>query len=417
LNLKWRPAAHAASVAARGALTTLLGCIPDPPLDSPSSPPPSEAGAAGPVAGYCGDGFIDPVAGEQCDPGTIPGEGGIAGCSSDCQVECPGGLVWNRNNHCYQMAGTAFALQTDTFGFPSAAGLCQSEGSHVVTFASQDELEAVVGQFDAGTFWVGLQTGSAGYDSVVPYEPGWSATCPGCFAVTSDAGLAPYSDPLADGGTANCVAAPGDPTQPWQQYPCSMTPRFRSAPVQVICEFEPVGRRSTPCEAGTCIDVVATYLTKRYVFVENSLSADDAASSCATLGGTLVVLETPEEREQLWLELSRLTAVSPGAIWIGMSEVEGAGGQSPWQWDDGESELAYPSPWGDMQPARGRPFGSPRNPGGSFTTRRAFLWHQSGEDDTLAHNDYPFAALPYVCELAVDTVAEAQSAPGEAGAN
>ena len=396
----------AACGVAGGATASVASCIPD----LPSEPPHSDAGVLAAPAGYCGDGYIDPAAGEECDPGVTPGDAGIAGCTATCKVDCSGGWIWPNNLHCYQAIGTAWSAKNPVYGFQPATNLCQARGpgnAHVVTFASDEEFQAVTGALDAGTFWVGLSLGTPGYASFAMYEPGWSTSCSGCFARTvgPDAGLTPYLDGSApaDAGPVECVIASSQPQQPWQQYPCALTPSpRRPSPVSVICEFEPVGRRSMPCEAGTCIDLAVTHGSKRYVYQERAASADQAEAACSALHGHLVVLQSSDEREQLWRELSQVVS-QPREVWIGLAQVGGTPRQRPtWQWDDNQPAQAYASEWGDLQP-------TPRslNPALATTTTRAYLQHASPVspapyDDTLAHNDNgSVSMLPYVCQIPV----------------
>jgi hypothetical protein len=358
-----------------------VACIPDLPSD-----PPALAG------GFCGDGIIDLDA-ETCDPGPGAGDAGLAGCGANCQVQCPDGAVlWSSNNHCYQRVARARSLSQASFA-------CLG-GSHVVTFASEEEFQQVEPLADARPFWVGLDMAPSRYNSVAPFEPGWSLTCPGCYA-HADGGLPQFPDSSTEGGPEDCIVALPDPQLPWQQYPCS---GIGSRSLDVVCELEPAGRTSKPCEAGICIDVVKTYGAKHYVYQPNHVRADDAKQACAALGGRLVVLKSRDEREQIWRELSRLAA-PPSAFWIGLSQVStGSYRVAPsWAWDDGtlaDGPGAYPSEWGDQQPISTR--------SGTATTR-AFLWHQQppAPDDTLARNDQVLTTLPYVCEITADTLAAA----------
>jgi hypothetical protein len=346
---------------------------------------PAATAAAVSAESSCNDGYIDLSIGEQCDPGPAPGDAGLAGCTAQCTVQCPGGFVWARNNHCYvPAAGTAATLDME------AITKCAAMGGHVVTFASESEFQAVARTFDAGAFWVGLEPADPAYDSVVAYEPGWSATCSGCFAHTDDPTVALVrSDVEPEAGTADCVeGVTGADAGPWLRYPCTGAP-----PLHVICEREPVGVQSEQCDAGVCLDVVATFGTKHYVYEDQPASPDAAQQTCQSLGGRLVTLDTRDEREQLWLQLSRLTeSPSPSAIWIGLSL--GRDGGSGWTWDDGEPVDARPSPWGDREPH------APTD----TTSPRAYLEHFATPplDDTLARNEAPpVAALPFVCEILV----------------
>jgi len=155
-----------------------------------------------------------------------------------------------------------------------------------------------------------------------------------------------------------------------------------------------MGRLSSACDAGFCFDLVWTWGAKHYVFVSTPASADAAAAQCKAMRGTLVVLESRDEREQLWSELGRLPGVvAPGAIWIGLSLRKGgdASNAADWVWDDDASPDAYASPWGEKQPRLG-------------TAPRAYLVNNPGPptllDETLARDVLDVAA-PFVCQLPV----------------
>jgi hypothetical protein len=353
----------ACTAVAAGAALVVQACLPD----LPGAPAPTTDG------GTCGNGYVDLDKHEECDPG--PGAvNGAGGCNAGCTMDCPGGYVWPSNHHCYFVSTPSPQL------LPTSC----AEPSHVVTFASESEVDAVysfLALFDGGMrkddpFWVGLSNELA-YVSLVDYEPGWDPRCSGCFAHTDDAQapLPPFDagpDALAEG----CVASPSQPDGgSWVQYPCQRMPRTRT-----ICENEPVGAQWKPCDAGVCIELVITYLKKRYVYQPAPVMADQAVHNCEAIGGRVVVLQSRDEREQLWKQLSQFN-VPPTAVWVGLS-VSDAGapdGGTTWVWEDGtildNSPNAYPPPWGDNEP----------HPNGSLT--RAFMAYvMTSRDNTLAHN-------------------------------
>jgi hypothetical protein len=386
-------------------------CIPDLPTDDPPARSTSTE--------TCGDSVIDLDAGEQCDPGPGAGDAGLGGCSPACQMDCEGGLTWVRNNHCYQWVSAGASPLQAVSG--SANALCQRLNGHVVTFASEAEFRAVGPLVDAGLFWVGLSADPTSSPGAVIYrpvtqslrEPGWSRNCPGCFAHTVDASapLAVYPGVPSDGGPASCVVASADPQEPWQQFPCAVAATMRHyLPLPgVVCEREPLGRLSRPCEAGTCFDLVATHGSKHYVYESAPVSANQARSGCLALGGRLVVLQSSDEREQLWHELAQLT-IEPFAVWIGLSLVGTPANrrQLVWQWDDNTAADAYPTEWG---------VGQPLATNYTNSSTRAFLWEQQQQlpnsDNTLAHNDQN-GPLPYVCEITAQTLAAAAPPFGDA---
>jgi hypothetical protein len=340
--------------------------------------PPDRQAPASASASTCGDGIIDLTRNEQCDPGTGASEAGARGCSADCKVQRPGGFVWDHNDHCYRLAQPVARTFSST-GNNSATSLCANvPNGHVVTFASDEEYAAVedyAAEAGAGLFWVGMWQAPGRYVSVSADEPGWSPACSGCYAYTpTPTAELPKASALApDGG---CVMADLRRTT-WLQFPCTTVQDPRA-----LCESEPAGHHFASCDGGgdTCIDLVITHGRKQYVFVNHKSTADDAAAYCATLGrGTLVVLESRDEREQLWHELAALGA---SQVWIGLTR----GDAGTWTWSDGmepDATLPYPSPWAILEPANGT---------------HAYLDLRPGIDDTLAHST-PAMQLPFVCQI------------------
>ena len=369
---------HGALVGA--ALAAAGACIPDLP---PDQAPPAPA----PVVdqGHCGDGYIDLAAGEQCDPPVAPDAGSL-GCSDHCTVICSG-LRWPHNDHCYElMSAAATALQGE------ASSRCANlpGGGHVVTFASEGELDAVtryLADAGAGPFWVGLWQAPDKFNSVNAYEPGWSPTCPGCYAHTSDA-----EGPAAAlrGGRRQSDGARlrRGFRRSRRRHPGLSTPAAAPRPFAWSASTSPkasIRRRARPGSASISWPRIPP---RRTCTKSSPLSWTDAEARCRGLGGSLVVLQSRDEREQLWLELSRLS-IPPARVWIGLSPGPvdaGDAGAVTWIWDDGTSADApdaYPSPWGVGQPAGPTP---------------AFLSHSTTQppvDDTLAHHgfDGPHAAV------------------------
>jgi hypothetical protein len=386
LRLKGTVAGAAACLAAcaTGAWVAVAACIPDLPPDASSAADASldadaAVEAAPPSPPRCGDGIIQLDRGEHCDPGlTLAPDASSQSCTGDCQIVCsasPAGFVWSENDHCYSFDG-----QEATSLDQQAVGRCTA-GSHVVTFASEDEFQAAVANLQPGAFWVGLDpvVGSTNqYTPLALFEPGWDPTCTGCYAHSVDAAA-----PLP-GGPQSCVEALSDAAS-WQQYPCD-----DAGKIHVVCEREPTGVHSQSCDAGVCIDLVWTHAQKRYVFVSTKTSGDDAETQCAALGGTLVVLQSRDEREQLWHELAHMAGrTPPGSIWIGLSLRGGA-----WVWEDDASPDAYPPPWGDKQPGGN----------GSRAYLVETLMPPTPVDTTLAKNDVDaLTLLPFVCQVPAST--------------
>jgi hypothetical protein len=363
----------------------VLACIPDlPSLSAPDGEggAPDVATETTPPPGgpRCGDGIIQLDAGEQCDPNKVLAADATSGaCTADCKVVC-GGAVWPENNHCYALQAKGATALLDT----AAVDECTAVGGHVVTFASDEELAFVLTNLKVvRPFWVGLDPAQLGfpdeYTSFVTYEPGWSSTCSGCYLHGPDA------SPLSGDAGSGCVEAVEDGGF-WEQYPCNQDDGGK---LDVVCEREPVGVLSQRCDGGLCIELVWTQGRKRYLYVSKQATFDDAEQNCGDLGGSLVVLETRDEREQLWHEIDRSGSVPPAsptfAFWIGLSRQAGT-----WTWDDGQPVGVYASPWGDGQP--------------DGTSSHAYLTWTSANplpvDQTLAKDDLgDQATLPYVCQF------------------
>jgi hypothetical protein len=370
-----------------------VACIPDLPADAPRDAASSDAGAAEALAfdalSLCGNGIIDLDAGEQCDPAPNAGSPSYTGCTGECQMDCPDGHVGAANHHCYEFAASTQVLET-------AENTCSTLSAHVVTFVSSAEVSDVtqwLDTLDSGAFWVGLQ-GSASapsqYTSLADVEPGWSTTCSGCFARVDDAG-APFPLFAADAGspTASCVATGTAADATYARAACSAP-----APFGVVCEHEPAGQLHVPCDGGVCIQVVATYGLKQYLYVSELVTATQARASCRALGGRLVVLRSREEREELWHELATLTS-PPSSIWIGLGQSGvstisdgGTANDVAWVWEDGMPVGTYPSPWGANEP---KP---------DTTGAWAYESAAGTVDTTLAFADaHPASARTFVCEF------------------
>jgi hypothetical protein len=377
-----------ACAAGAGAAVAAVACIPDLPGDQPA-----DAAEAAPP-GHCGDGITQLDLGEQCDPGPIPPGSSLGGCTSDCKVDCPGGYAWPANYHCY----TRYPKTTGSL-FGQALQYCRGVGGHVVTFASEEEFQEVVrelqlSQSNPPAFWVGLQPDPEGPNEYTPFaalEPGWSPTCSGCFVHSDDA-----SAPLP--GAPGCVQALADLDASWQQSPCT-----DAGKIHVICEREPPGALSDRCDAGVCFDLAWTFGTKHYVYVRPVATADQAEAHCASLGGTLVVLRSRDEREQLWHELQRMPVPTPDSVWIGLSS-DDAGN---WMWDDEAGVDAYPSPWGASKP---------NSVGTRARVSQLPLDQPPPLDNTLADNDINSqTTLSFVCQVPAGVEAGDAGDAGDAG--
>ena len=203
------------------------------------------------------------------------------------------------------------------------------------------------------TYWVGLVRSNdlGAYTSNHFEEPGFpippaNGSCSGCFGVGADAGVFP-SEVVEAGAPTDCIASSDGG---WVQVPC--IPADAGAPTTrtTICEREPVGVRAEDCIGGFCFTLASTAGKKRYLVAVGMTDPDTAAQSCAGFdGGSLVILESREEREQLAHEIrAHYSDLSTQKVWIGLTEDGGA-----WIWDDGPvatDDAGRALPWGNAQP-------------------------------------------------------------------
>jgi hypothetical protein len=315
-------------------------CLPELSPLPPAKEEESPVEASTPFNG-CGDGIIATSddggdAGESCDPGGIT----AAGCTPECSISCLG--VIGPSGHCYFL--------TEPSDYANARNNCSAAGGHVVTIGSEAEA-ALVGAFvDGGSYRVGLTLDNALFAAYKPdlEEPGWpqaQTSCSGCFAEGADdagqfAELAPDS-----GLDHHCLVAAGGR---WLQVACDES----DAGIQTVCEREPIGQRSQPCGGPLCATLASTAGRKRYVISLSPATAEQADLSCSGYeGGSLVVFESREEREELAREIrALLPALEQHPVvtaWIGLAKTDDA-----WRWDDGRPEDAgRPLPWANAQPA------------------------------------------------------------------
>jgi hypothetical protein len=383
--------ALAAVVVLAGAAAALLAagaCLPD--LAAIGAEDASFESSTAPFQG-CGDGVIATLddggdAGESCDPG--PDAGAVPGCSA-CQINCDEGRGDPKTGHCYFVAGAATT-------YAAASAQCTAARAHLVTFVSEDEVELVreIAADESG-YWVGLArkdselSGAYGPDRLE--EPGFpyplapvdaaAGPCPGCFGVgvDPDAGVFPVDDASASGAASLCVASRAGS---WLQVPCN-----GSVNRPTVCEREPAGLRGQPCgNDGICFTVAQTAGAKTYLVVVSAADPITAATTCGFLdGGSLVILDSREEREQLAHEIAARYPGVEQPLWIGLHADGGA-----WTWDDGLAAAAggtRPLPWGNAQPMN------------AASNARAFLRVGASTYDTqLAYADDGGASHLFVCQ-------------------
>lgn len=361
-----------ASAAGLAGLALVAACLPDLGPVELATEKPETGPEPSVVTSACGDGVIATLddggdAGESCDPGEAGAGASFLGCAS-CRVACDG-VVDPATDHCFFDAGTADS-------FFSARLRCEDLGAHVATFASAREARLL----GPGAHWVGLvqrEEAQRAYFPERPDEPGWP--CPGCFAERGDAGPGPGFEPLPSRPSGICVASVDGV---WRAVACD----DGGAAYATICEREPLGRRGQACGGAICFTLPRTAGEKTYVLFASSEPPEIAAQTCRSYpGGSLVLLDSAEEREQLAREVLKFL---PGEIattlWIGLALNQGT-----WRWDDGAPESSRPPVWGQNQPA---------GPGAG----RAFLRMREGFVDTqLAFSeDKREARRPFVCQRA-----------------
>ena len=369
-----------------GALAAAVACLPDLAAIAAEDAP-FEAGAP-PFRG-CGDGIIETLddggdAGESCDPGS---DASVPGCER-CRITCEGALD-PVSHHCYFLADAATS-------YGQAATNC-GQRAHVVTFASDDEV-ALVNRVavDPAGYWIGLARSPlvlGAYQANRTEEPGFpylpllatgpsgAGPCPGCFGIGADpeAGVFPLADVDASETLADtaCVASRGGT---WFRVPCN------SGPVRsTVCEREPPGARAQDCIGGFCFSLPQTHGQKTYLVAVSAADPDTAALTCGGLdGGSLVVLATSQEREQLAHEIVLRYPNETPELWIGLVDDGGV-----WSWEDGvaaDAATGRPLPWGNAQPKAG-------------AGARAFVRVGVGAYDTqLAHADDAKTPRLYVCQ-------------------
>jgi hypothetical protein len=331
------------------ALGVALSCLPDVEIPTVTAPK------------ACGDGVVEIALDEQCDPGD--GGAGAVGCTSDCRIDCDGGVADPWRHHCYYSIPPKSSLQ-------SAQQSCGADNGHLVTFGSINELGFVTSSvLDAAAAWIDLQrNGDAGEYSTSNGETGFSSKCPGCWAQQNNGMFV-----AGDAGGGPCLAFTRDLQGAWFTIPCSLG--IFSLPV--ICEREAPGRAAGPCEAGTCMEVAATANTSAYV-VGGKKTFDDASAACKAMGGGLLVLESPEEREDV---ARALAAAGIGDVWVDLSATQ----PGSWTWGVNVPLASLPNPWAEGEPAA--------------STGHGFLSMDTRYDTRLVHVDTMGNMHAFVCEI------------------
>jgi cysteine-rich repeat protein len=318
---------------------------------------------------------------EQCDDGNRVEDDG---CTSTCVRNCEqlGGVERPATRSCYFLKETSVSPD-------EAEQRCAAAGNqaHVLTVGSEKEagfirdsvLPVLLSNVSVSEVLLGMKLNSdnARWFSLVPGEPGWSATmpCPGCYQNWDK--LPPEVDATNHTAVLSRSAS-------WQWVVRPDTGKYA-----LVCERDLPGLPKNLCgqdpEAGSC-DPEKTYEWNpywtpdskvRYRVVVQSKSFEDARSACQSWaqGADLVALRSEDERAQIvrFVVLSRLAE----GFWIGLQR-----NGSDWTWV-GDSTAAEWIPWSSANPSGG-------NVGEVVTT--------DGFDTNLVQAVSSGAAVPsYVC--------------------
>jgi hypothetical protein len=325
------------SMVALAAGSVLTACLPDLRVF------PAETSGA-----RCGDGFVEIVSSsldEACDPG----QSGAPGCSSTCRIVCEG-AVTTATRHCYFVAGAVAS-------YAEASEACRAASAHLVTFSGDDEVQSVRELSLSSRYWVGLlKDGTGVYATDAREEPGFPVVpargpCSGCYArAAADSTFPDYPGTTGDLG---CLVASQGLGSAWLRVPCTIASSLPTgttgtplAPFDALCEREPPGARAEACTGGVCIHLPFT--EKRYLLVSAPASSADAVATCQGLGGSLVVFDSHEEREELAREIARFSP-ELGSFFIGLSRAPQA---TAFVWEDGraDDESVRPRVWAEREP-------------------------------------------------------------------
>lgn len=275
------------------------------------------------------DGYLDDA--EECDDGNA--EDGD-GCDTTCHVECRSPAVKDpRTAHCYFVSPPAKSAA-------EARDLCRSEGGAQLVTIRSDAERAVVAQLLAGR--------GAGARFHTAYA--LSASSESTLGVISSAIPSPnnlYREPGVLFGTTSglpvlcsgCypVSPPGPGTfVAGARLVIGIDGAFAvesaDAALPGACERIPVGAPQNRCPGALCPAGANTDFTHgayRYTYVSTPVARAAAEAACASLGATLLVLATEEEREDVVRYFGG--ALSATGAWVGLKR----GTDLVWRWADG----------------------------------------------------------------------------------
>jgi len=322
-------------------------CLPD--LD------PALLETSGGCVGQSPNEIVDP--GEQCDDGNVVADDG---CSAGCVLECEGWID--------DLTGTCYLPIARSTAATEAKDRCEGlagKNAHVLTIHGDRE-QLLVSKWAASVgyeqVFAGLATGDRiTWTSLAPREPGWIADgCPGCYA--------PWAGGVPDLGRVAIM----DKAASWSWRAVELNGVY-----DLICERARAGKPFNECRSPECDPVTTTELTwgdHRYRIVSSAVHYEAASNACAAWGGSLLVIDSVEEREMI------VRFGPTPRFWIGLTRAAGGGA---WTWADGKNEADRKIPWGSLEAGA------------------AALWGVvvvSAEFDTgLVQPANNLVALPYVC--------------------
>ncbi|XP_078493515.1 uncharacterized protein LOC100176392 isoform X1 [Ciona intestinalis] len=242
---------------------------------------------------------------------------------------CPDGWYgWSNATFCYQI--NEMTDPTQQLNWETAKLHCESQGANLASIHSKQEetiiTTGVTGADQSYAFWIGLKRQDDGM-------MGWSDKTPLSFTDWGN------DEPNNHNGREECTEAYLSPdSQYWNDLNCDAARNW-------ICKVErgkdllpaftpPTGTLS-PQICGSDVEWVAytssyTQQQKCYYFANSPVKSWKSANDyCATLGGSLVTIQTLDEQEFV---TARGTKTGINALWIGMVQ-DGMNG--PYIWIDG----------------------------------------------------------------------------------
>jgi cysteine-rich repeat protein len=296
---------------------------------------------------------------EECDDGNILEDDG---CTPGCLLSCEG-LLDAETGTCYFIGSPEVELMNafsrcDGFGGGAYPLSIRSDRERdlLIPWLEQTSLQVVL----AGLY---VEDNMLTWRATAPEHPGWSASCPGCYAWWAD------SEPQPVGPKRVAVMRKDDG---WR-----WTVGSSQLSYGLICERPRPGRPENLCALPDC-DPASThdFVTRgtAYRVRNTTLGIVAAEEDCRAWGGHVVAISSDEERELL------VRFGPPTRSWIGLFRQPG----EEWRWVDGVSTKERPIPWSSAN-VEDNELAAVLAVGTSFDTR-------------LVESHNPMAQLPYVCE-------------------